>query len=85
MTETKIMVTSGLRRNDVVAVHGMRVQLVAPLPTDDPDTIAWDGRVTNVQEAIQHGVPASLIRGGQWTIQGTDARAWPVIRTAKES
>lgn len=83
MTETKMIVTSGLRVNDVVNVHGMRVQLVRPLPADD-GTRAWDGRVTNVREAIERGIPASLIRGGQWTIKGTDARAWPVIRTAKE-
>jgi hypothetical protein len=84
MTETKMIVTSGLRRHDVVNVHGMRVLLTQPLPTDDPDTVAWNGRVTNVAEAVSAGVPASLIRGGTWTVQGTDARVWPVIRTAKE-
>lgn len=83
MNETKIMVTSGLRRHDVVNVMGMRVLLVAPLTHPDPDVIAWSGKVTNVEEAVASGVPASFIRGGQWTVQGTDARCWPVIRTAR--
>jgi len=82
-TETKMMKTSGLRRHDVVDVHGMRVLLVRPAEPRDRDAIAWHGKVTNVAEAVAAGVPASLIPGGIWRVEGTDARAWPVIRTAR--
>jgi len=81
MTETKMIVTSGLRRHDVVEVMGMRVLLMHPL-SDDGETVSWSGKVTNVAEAVALGIPASFIRDGQWTVQGTDARVWPVIRTA---
>jgi hypothetical protein len=81
MPLTLTVPTSQLSAGDVVRTHGMRVRLDSLREYRDRGSrvASWRGPVLNLPEVLAAGiVPASFVRDGMWTVQGSDLATWTV-------